>query len=59
MTCLKGEGLAGPEMKSHTYMLRTFFVYTLALSMPIFKKKSPLKRLGKSSKLFIVVTLLQ
>ena len=58
MTCLKGEGLDGPGMKSHTSMLRTFFVYTLALSMPIFKKKSPLKRLGKSSKLFIVVTLL-
>ena len=46
MTCLKDEGLDGPGMKSHTYMLGTFFVYsTLALSMPIFKKKSPLKRL--------------
>ena len=33
-------------------MLGTFFVYTLALSMPIFKKKSRLKRLGKSSKLW-------
>ena len=56
MTCLKGEGLDGPGMKSHTSMLGTFFVYTLALCMPIFKKKSPLKRLGKSYKLFIVVT---
>ena len=55
MTCLKGEGLDGLGMNSHTSMLRTFFVYTLALSMPIFKKKSPLKRLRKSSKLFIVV----
>ena len=59
MTCLKAEVLDGPGMKSHTFMLGTFFVYTLALCMPIFKKKSPLKRLGKSYKLFIVVTLLQ
>ena len=34
-------------MKSHTSMFGTFFVYTLALCMPIFKKKSSLKRLGK------------
>ena len=46
-------------MKSYTSLLGTFFVYTLALCMPIFKKKSSLKRLGKSCKLFIVVTLLQ
>ena len=58
MTCWIGEALDGPGMKSHTSMLRTFFVYTLALCMPIFKKKSPLKPLGKSYKLFIVVTLL-
>ena len=31
-----------------------FFVYTLALCMPIFKKKSPLKRLGKSYKLWVL-----
>ena len=41
-------------MKSHTSMLGTFFVYTLALCMPIFKKKSRLKRLGKSSKLWVL-----
>ena len=46
-------------MKSHTSMLGTFFVYTLALCMPVFKKKSHLKRLGKSYKLFIEVTLQQ
>ena len=57
MTCWIGEVLDEPGMKSHTSMLGTFFVYNLALCMPIFKKKSPLKRLGKSYKLFIVVTL--
>ena len=31
MTCLIGEVLNGPGMKSHTSMLGTFFVYTLAL----------------------------
>ena len=55
MTCLIGEAVDGPRMKSHTSMLEMFFVYTLALCTPIFKKKSPLKRLGKSYKLFIVV----
>ena len=59
MACLIGEAVDGPGMKSHTSMLGKFFVYTLTLCMPIFKKKSPLKRLGKSYKLFIVVTLLQ
>ena len=54
MTCLLDEGLDGPGMKSHTSMLGTFFVYTLALCMPIFKKKSHLKRLGKSSKLWVL-----
>ena len=49
-------GLSGTGMKLHSSMLGTFFVYTLALSMPIFKKKSSLKRLGESSKLFIVIT---
>ena len=59
MTCKIGEVLDESGMKSHTSMLGPFFVYTLGLCMPIFKKKSRLKRLGKSSKLFIVVTLLQ
>ena len=54
MTCLIGEAVNGPRMKSHTSMLGTFFVYTLALCMPIFKKKSRLKRLGKSSKLWVL-----
>ena len=58
MTCLLDEGLDGPGMKSHTSLLGTFFLYALGPRMPIFKKKSSLKRLGKSSKLFIVVTLL-
>ena len=30
------------------------FVYTLGLSMPIFKKKSPWRFLGKSSKLWVL-----
>ena len=61
MTCLIDRVLSEAGMKLHTFlhMLGTFFVYTLALSMPIFKKKSLLRRfLEKSSKLFIVVTLL-
>ena len=52
MTCLKGEGLDGPGMKSHTSMLRTFFVYTLALSMPIFKKKISPEMSGKKFQTF-------
>ena len=59
MTCLLDEGLDGPGIKSHTSLLGTFFVYTLGPRIPIFKKKSSLKRLGKSSKISIVVTLLQ
>ena len=63
MTCLIGNVLDGPGMEvsvtSHTFMLGTFFVYTLAYCMPIFKKISPLKRLRKSYKLLIVVTLLK
>ena len=31
--------LSGALIKLHTSMLGTFFVYTLAQSMPIFKKK--------------------
>ena len=54
MTCQIGEVLDEPGIKSHTSMLGTFFVYTLALCMPIFKKKSRLKRLGKSSKLWVL-----
>ena len=44
-------------MKLHTSLLETIFVYTLALSMPIFKKKSLRGFLKKMPKLFIVVTL--
>ena len=46
-------------MKLHTSMLGTFFAYTLALSMPIFKKKSLRIFLGECFKLCIVVTLRQ
>ena len=50
---------SGGDREEVTYFyVGDVFVYTLAICMPIFKKKSPLKRLGKSSKLFIVVTLL-
>ena len=42
-------------MKLHSSMLGTFFVYTLALSMPILKKKPPRRFLEKMPKLFIVV----
>ena len=52
MTCKIDKILDGAGMKSHASMLGTFFVYTLALCMPIFKKKYSLKRLEKSSKLF-------
>ena len=34
--------------------IKTFFEYTLGLSMPIFKKKSPQRFLGKSSKLWVL-----
>ena len=37
-----------------TSMLKTFFVYTLGLSMPIFKKKSLRRFLVKSSKLWVL-----
>ena len=59
MTCLIGEVLDEPGMKSNASFLGTFFVYTLEVPMPIFKKKSPLKCQGKSYKLFNVVMLLQ
>ena len=54
MTCLVGKVLKGTGMKLHTSMLGTFFVYTLGLSMPIFKKKSSWRFLGKSSKLWVL-----
>ena len=59
MTCLLDEVLDGPGTKSHTSLLGTFFVYTLGPRILIFKKKFSLKRLGKSSKISIVVTLQQ
>ena len=54
MTCLIDRVLSGARMKLHTSMLGTFFVYTLGLSMPIFKKKSLRRFLGKSSKLWVL-----
>ena len=54
MTCLISIGLSGAGMKLHTSMLGAFFVYTLGLSMPIFKKKSPRRFLGKCSKLCVL-----
>ena len=52
MTCLIDRILDRAGMKSHASMLGTFFVYTLALCMPIFKKKSTLNRLGKRKSSF-------
>ena len=54
MTCLIERALSGTRIKLHTSMLGTFFVYTLGLSMPIFKKKSLQRFLGKSSKLWVL-----
>ena len=54
MTCLKSIVLRGTRMKFHTCTLGTFFVYTLGLSMLIFKKKSSWRFLGKSSKLCVL-----
>ena len=59
MTCLMARVLSRAGMKFHTSMLGTFFVCTLGLSMPIFKKKSLWRFPGKSSKLFTVLMLLQ
>ena len=56
MTCLVDRVLSGAGMKLHTSMLGTFFVYTLALSMPLFKKKSTQRFMEKMTKLFIVVS---
>ena len=55
MTCLVDRVLSGTGMKLHTSLLGTYFVYTLAKSRPIFKKKSLLRFLEKSHKLFIEV----
>ena len=58
MICLIDRILNGARMKSHASLLGTFFVYTLALCMLIFKKKYSLKRLRTSYKknfLFYVV----
>ena len=54
MTCLISIGLSGGGMKLHTSKLGTFLVYTLGLSMPIFKKKSPRRFLGNCSKLWVL-----
>ena len=56
MNCLIDRSLSGALIKLHTSMLGTFFVYTLAQSIPIFKKKSSQIFLGESCKLCIVVT---
>ena len=58
MTCLIVRVLSGVGIKLHTSILGTFLVYTLAQSMPIFKKKSSQRFLVETFKLFIVVTLL-
>ena len=58
MTCLMGRSLSGALIKLHTSMLGTFFVYTLAQNMPIFKKKSSFRFLGKSFNFFILVKLI-
>ena len=54
MTCLIERALSGTRIKLHTSMLGKFFVYTLELSMPIFKKKSSRRFLGKSFKLWVL-----
>ena len=54
MTCLMDRSLSGALIKLHTSMLGTFFVYTLAQSMPIFKKKSSQIFLGESCKLCVL-----
>ena len=52
MTCLIPIGLTGAGMKLHTSMLGTFFVYTLGLSMVIFKKKIFVEIFGKNFQTF-------
>ena len=54
MTRLVPIGLSGTGIKLHASKLGTFFVYTLGLSMLIFKKKSSPRFLGKSSELWVL-----
>ena len=54
MTRLVPIGLSGTGIKLHASKLGTFFVYTLGLSMLIFKKKSLPRFLGKSSELWVL-----
>ena len=58
MTCLIDRVLSGAGMKSHTSMLGMFFINTLAICMPISKKKSLQRFLEKTPKFFIVVRLI-
>ena len=54
MTRLVPIGLSGTGIKLHASKLGTFFVYTLGLSMLIFKKKSSPRFLGESSELWVL-----
>ena len=54
MTCLMDRSLSGALIKLHTSTLGTFFVYTLAQSMLIFKKKCSQIFLGESCKLCVL-----
>ena len=56
MTCLIDRVLSGAGMKSHTFMLG-MFLYTPWHYVCRFSRKNLCRFLGKSSKLFIVVTL--
>ena len=61
MTCLKDRVLGGAGMKSHSFMLvlGIFFVQIYLGEYANFQEIFLQRYLGKSSKLFIVVTLLQ
>ena len=54
MTTMIDSVLGGAGVRSNSSMFGTFFVYTLALCMPIFKKKSSRIFLVESFKLLIV-----
>ena len=54
MTIIIDRGVGGTGMDPPTFMSETFFLMPLALSMLIFKKKSPRSGVGKAIKLFIV-----
>ena len=58
MTCLVVRSLSGTWMKLHSSMLGNFFVYTLTLSMPIFKKKSSRRFLEKIPKISLKIGIL-